>query len=82
MLKEARERERSAFDREMELLTREVSEASALRAYTLFVQVLRWLRLQGHGELRFSAIDHMVGTKIRLDTVVTLGAFARIDGQK
>ena len=59
------------FEEEMKLLRRDAGRDSVDRAYRVLALVLRWLRCHGHGNLQLSAVNHMLGTKIRGDTVFT-----------
>ncbi len=59
------------FEKEMRLLRRDAGIAAVERAWRVMALGLRWLRCHGHGNLQFSAVNHMLGQKIRGDTVFT-----------
>ena len=38
----------------------------------VFVEVVRWLRVDGHGDVKLSAVDHALGLKFRIDSVISI----------
>lgn len=61
---------RADFDREMKMLLDKAGPEAASRAYLVLSDVIRWLHRHGHGDIKLSAINHMLASKFRVDTVV------------
>jgi hypothetical protein len=55
---------------ELERLGRERGRAAESAARLVMAEVVRWLRSEGHGEVRLSAVDHVLSLKFRVDTVI------------
>jgi len=43
------------------------------RALNVFIQLLRWARMEGHGSVTISAINHTFGTKLKAETILIAG---------
>ena len=64
---------RTTFDQEMEALNKKAGPEAASRAYLVLSDVIRWLHDHGHGDIKLSAINHMLGSKFRVDSVFDVG---------
>jgi hypothetical protein len=64
--------ERDVFESEMKSLGIQITPGVVPRTYLILAEVLRWLRLSGHGEVRLAAIEHRLSPKLRVDSVVTV----------
>jgi len=60
------------FQKEMEALKREAGDKAEMRNYQVLVELVRWLRKEGHGNVKLSAVDHILGAKFRTDTIITV----------
>jgi len=41
------------------------------RTYQVLTEVIKWLHEEGHGNITLSAVDHLLGQKIRAETIIT-----------
>ena len=67
-----RRKKKSTLEAELEALRKECGEKAEIRACLVLVEVVRWVRQAGHGKLTLSALDHLVGYKVRVDSVITV----------
>ena len=58
---------------EIALLEQEWGLKAKLRAYQNLASVVRWVRESGHGSITLNAVGHLLGEKIRTETVITAG---------
>lgn len=65
-------KQREMFETEMSLFERQVGADAAAGVYLVFTHTVRWLRSDGHGDVKLSAINHRLGSKIRVDTVLSI----------
>jgi hypothetical protein len=57
---------------ELEALGREFGPDRSEKAWRAFLEVARWLRCSGHGDVTLSAHDHKLGAKVRFVTHVDI----------
>lgn len=43
------------------------------RTYQILTEVVKWVRESGHGSITMHAVDHILGEKIRTETIITTG---------
>ena len=56
---------------EIKSLEREFGAKAKLRLCRNLTAVVRWVRESGHGNVTLSAVDHLLGPKIRTETIIT-----------
>ena len=59
------------FKRQIAELERRCGPKTKLRTYQVLTEVVRWLHESGHGNITLSAVDHLLGQKIRAETIIT-----------
>lgn len=70
-------RERNELVRELEEPHHEFGRDAEAGTCLVLREVIRWLRVDGHGDVKLSALDHSLGRKFRVDSVVTVRADRR-----
>ena len=64
---------------ELQALQRAYGAQAAIRNSEVLSELLRWLRQSsGHGDVKLSAVKHVLGSKFRVDCVIT----ARREGRE
>jgi len=63
---------REIFESEVSALEQEVGMNAKMRTYQVFAEVVRWLRQNGHGNVTLSAVNNLLGEKIRTETIVSV----------
>jgi hypothetical protein len=58
---------------ELDELRQEIGPEAWSSTCRVLAAVVRWLRLAGHGDVKLSAMNHVLGEKFRVDSVVTVG---------
>lgn len=61
------------FQNQIAELEKRFGSKAKIRTYQVLTEVVRWLRVSGHGNLTLSAMDHLLGQKIRTETIITTG---------
>ncbi|QTA78751.1 Uncharacterized protein dnl_09840 [Desulfonema limicola] len=62
-------KERKEFDLEMNRLEREIGADVAAVAYFIFTESVRWLRLDGHGNIHIPAHNQKFGSNFKIESV-------------
>ena len=60
-----------SFKSEMKKLEKASGTKSTSMVLVIFTEVLKWLRINGHGNLILSAKDHSFSKKFKAETIVT-----------
>ena len=61
---------RDIFEFEIAALEQEIGQSAKSRTYRVLAEVVRWLRQSGHGNVTLSAVNNLLGTKIRTETII------------
>jgi hypothetical protein len=61
---------REIFEFEIAALEQEIGKSAESRTYRVLAEVVRWLRQSGHGNVTLSAVNNLLGTKIRTETII------------
>jgi len=59
------------FQKQIAELEERFGPKTKLRTYQVLTEVVRWLHESGHGNITLSAVDHLLGQKIRAETIIT-----------
>jgi hypothetical protein len=59
------------FQGQLAELEKRFGPKTKLRTYQVLTEVVRWLDESGHGNITLSAVDHLLGQKIRAETIIT-----------
>ena len=70
-------RDRDDLSAELDALAAEHGRDVETKTRRVLVEVVRWLRVTGHGDVKLSAVDHALGQKFRVDSVVNVGGGRR-----
>ena len=63
---------RAVFESEIAALQHHAGTTAELRTYQVLAEVVRWLRQSGHGNVTLSAVNSLLGTKIRTETIIAV----------
>jgi len=63
----------SRFQNQIAELEKQFGSKAKIRTYQVLTEVVRWLRISGHGNLTLSAVEHLLGQKICTKTIITTG---------
>ena len=64
---------RDELSAELDALGQKFGREAEARTRRVLVEVVRWLRVAGHGDVRLSAVNHTLGQKFRIDSIVSVG---------
>jgi hypothetical protein len=56
---------------EITKLKQECGPKAQTRTCQVLAEVVKWLRENGHGNVTLSAVNHLLGEKIKTETVIT-----------
>jgi len=59
------------FQRQIAELEKRFGPRTKVRTYQVLTEVVKWLHESGHGNITLSAVDHLLGQKIRAETIIT-----------
>jgi len=59
------------FQTQIAELEKRFGPKTRLRTYQVLTEVVKWLRESGHGNITLSAVNHLLGQKIRAETIIT-----------
>ncbi|OHB54308.1 MAG: hypothetical protein A2173_11265 [Planctomycetes bacterium RBG_13_44_8b] len=59
------------FQRQIDELEKRFGIKTKERTYQVLTEVVRWLDESGHGNITLSAVDHLLGQKLRAETIIT-----------
>ena len=59
------------FKNEMNMLRQQFGWEAEARLYLVMAAVAKWVRDAGHGNVTLSAVNHILGQKIRIETIIT-----------
>jgi hypothetical protein len=59
------------FQGKLTELEKRYGPKTKLRTYQVLTEVVKWLDESGHGNITLSAVDHLLGQKIRAETIIT-----------
>jgi hypothetical protein len=63
---------REIFEFEVSALEQEIGSSAKMRTYRVLAEVVRWLRQSGHGNVTLSAVNNLLGEKIRTETIISI----------
>lgn len=65
--------QRNQLIRQLDVLARDVGIEAEAQSCLVLAAVVEWLISVGHGDVKLSAFQHMLGAKFRTDSVVSVG---------
>ena len=57
--------------KEVDLIGQQYGEKAQARTCEVLKEVAIWTRINGHGNITLSAVNHLLGNKIRTETIIT-----------